>query len=136
MTLLGRVPRERMPHFYEMAHLVVLTSKSEGIPLVLMEAMAHRRIVLAPADHRNSGTGDRRQDRVSLRTGGPGRLCATGSREICQSTASLDAVGQSARQHVLRLFHQQTNLTSFADFFLDQIAGTQPRFKHADLVLQ
>ena len=29
--------------------LVVLTSRSEGIPLVLMEAMAHGKTVLAPA---------------------------------------------------------------------------------------
>ena len=31
------------------ADLVVMTSKSEGIPVVLMEAMAHEKLVLAPA---------------------------------------------------------------------------------------
>jgi len=38
-----------MDSWYDRADLVVLTSRSEGIPLVLMEAMARGRIVLAPA---------------------------------------------------------------------------------------
>ena len=34
--------------YYRHADLVVMTSKSEGIPVVLMEAMAHGKLVLAP----------------------------------------------------------------------------------------
>ena len=49
VALLGHVPREQMDTFYARAHVVVLTSRSEGIPLVLMEAMARGKIVLAPA---------------------------------------------------------------------------------------
>lgn len=49
VTLLGHVPREQMSSLYDRADLVVLTSRSEGIPLVLMEAMARGRVVLAPA---------------------------------------------------------------------------------------
>ena len=49
VTLLGHVPREHMDSLYDRADVVVLTSRSEGIPLVLMEAMARGKIVLAPA---------------------------------------------------------------------------------------
>ena len=49
MTLLGHVARDQMASLYARADAVVLTSRSEGIPLVLMEAMALGKIVLAPA---------------------------------------------------------------------------------------
>jgi colanic acid/amylovoran biosynthesis glycosyltransferase len=49
VTLLGHVAREPMNSLYDRADVVVLTSRSEGIPLVLMEAMARGKIVLAPA---------------------------------------------------------------------------------------
>ena len=48
VRLLGHVPHERMNSFYDKADVVALTSRSEGIPLVLMEAMARGRIVVAP----------------------------------------------------------------------------------------
>ena len=43
------MPRADLPGYYRYADLVVMTSKSEGIPVVLMEAMAHEKLVLAPA---------------------------------------------------------------------------------------
>ncbi len=49
VTLLGHVAREDIDPLYRTADVIVLTSRSEGIPLVLMEAMARGRIVLAPA---------------------------------------------------------------------------------------
>ena len=49
VTLLGHVAREPMNALYDRTDVVVLTSRSEGIPLVLMEAMARGKIVLAPA---------------------------------------------------------------------------------------
>ena len=47
--LIGHVARADLPGYYRYADLVVMTSKSEGIPVALMEAMAHEKIVLAPA---------------------------------------------------------------------------------------
>jgi glycosyltransferase involved in cell wall biosynthesis len=49
VTLLGHIPREQMDSLYARADAVLLTSRSEGIPLVLMEAMARGKIVVAPA---------------------------------------------------------------------------------------
>jgi len=49
VRLLGHVPREQQGALYQRADMVVLTSRSEGIPLVLMEAMARGKIVVAPA---------------------------------------------------------------------------------------
>ena len=49
VILLGHVPPEELDALYRRAHVVVLTSLSEGIPLVLMEAMVRGKIVLAPA---------------------------------------------------------------------------------------
>lgn len=48
IKLLGHVSHIEIDELYAGADLVVLTSHSEGIPLVLMEAMARGRFVLAP----------------------------------------------------------------------------------------
>ena len=49
LRLLGYMPRAQLDSLYQRADVVVLTSRSEGIPLVLMEAMVRCRVVLAPA---------------------------------------------------------------------------------------
>jgi glycosyltransferase involved in cell wall biosynthesis len=49
VILLGHVPRGQMDSLYDRADVMVLTSRSEGIPLVVMEAMARGKVVLAPA---------------------------------------------------------------------------------------
>jgi glycosyltransferase involved in cell wall biosynthesis len=49
VTLLGHIAAQHIAAVYDRADVIVLTSRSEGLPLVLMEAMARAKIVLAPA---------------------------------------------------------------------------------------
>jgi glycosyltransferase involved in cell wall biosynthesis len=117
IKLLGHVPRGELPSLYSQAHLLVLTSRSEGIPVVLMEAMARGTLVLAP---NITGIPELVAD------GRTGFLYQPGSLEdfiasvelIRNSLDSLDGVRRVARQHVMRNFHRQTNLHAFTDAFL------------------
>jgi len=128
VTLLGSVPRDRMDALYRRADLVVLTSRSEGIPLVLMEAMAHGRIVLAPAI-----TGIPELV-IPGKTGflySPGVLHDLVSRiifvrelmraESRYAVSRLDWLRHAARVQVLHNFNRRKNLSDFCDRFLERI---------------
>jgi glycosyltransferase involved in cell wall biosynthesis len=120
VRLLGHVPRPQLHSYYAMADVVVLTSRSEGIPLVLMEAMALVKTVLAPAI---TGIPELVMD------GKTGFLYPVNSLDefvarvemIHESAASLQPIRDAARQHVLEHFNRQKNLSAFADFFLARI---------------
>lgn len=146
LILLGHVPRPQIDSLYRSADLVVLTSRSEGIPLVLMEAMVRGTIVLAPAI-----TGIP-EIVVAGRTGflyEPGALedlvarilflqqlmCAEDGRAV------LDWIRHAARVKVLHNFSRRKNLTRFGDRFLQLIATQEfvPQDwspPHEDFVLQ
>jgi glycosyltransferase involved in cell wall biosynthesis len=134
VRLVGAVPREEAGRFCEMADLVVLTSQSEGIPLVLMEAMARSRVVLAPAI---TGIPELVID------GKTGFLYQPGDLEgfvwkIDQIGRSLHTLGylrREAREHVRRHFERQRNLESFSTVFLERIAR-KATVEHEDPVLQ
>lgn len=114
IRLLGQIAHEQMPEYYEMADLVVLTSRSEGIPLVLMEAMAHAKVVLAP-----NLTGI--PELVS--SGETGFLYPPGSLEsfvervemIYDMRFRLDGMRKAARQHVWKHFNRTQNVSAFCD---------------------
>ena len=131
-TLPGHVARERMDSLYRRADLVVLTSRSEGLPLVLMEAMVRGRIVLAPAI---TGIPE------IVISGKTGFLYAPGvlpdfvtkilflhklMREEDRSAISrLDWIRHAARAQVTQNFNRRKNLTWFADRFLQLIANQE-----------
>ncbi len=135
LTLVGHVPHSEISDFYDNADLIVLTSRSEGIPLVLMEAMARKKVVLAPAI---TGIPE------LVINGRNGFLYQPGSleefvwraMEICESLRALDPVRRNAREHVRMHFNRQTNLRHFANAFLENIGQGDGSCVDEDPVLQ
>jgi colanic acid/amylovoran biosynthesis glycosyltransferase len=123
--LLGQVPREKMHDCYEKADLVVLTSRSEGIPLVLMEAMAHGKAVLAPAI---TGIPELVSDGETGFLYRPGSLADFVARvELINRTRSaLGSLRRAARRHVLDHFNRQENLAAFCDHLIANVSPGSP----------
>jgi glycosyltransferase involved in cell wall biosynthesis len=148
LKLLGHVGRSHLDSLYRRADVVVLTSRSEGIPLVLMEALIRRRLVLAPAI-----TGIP-EIVIPGKTGflyKPGALEDLVARILFLDTqmrsedrypvSRLDWVRHAAEAHVFHNFDRRKNLVHFADQFLQLIATRDVtdqnwRPPHEDLVLQ
>jgi glycosyltransferase involved in cell wall biosynthesis len=151
VTLLGYVPDEQMDSLYERADVVVLTSRSEGIPLVLMEAMARGKIVLAPAI---TGIPE------LVIAGKTGFLYEPGSLDdfvtrllfirsllqrpdgpdlrpyILSSARQVDWMRHAARVQIRQNFNRSKNLESFCDFFIQRIAPQTEGVSDEDSVLQ
>jgi colanic acid/amylovoran biosynthesis glycosyltransferase len=149
VTLLGHVPREQMDSLYGRADVVVLTSRSEGLPLVLMEAMARGKIVLAPAI---TGVPELVVD------GKTGFLYEAGSLDdflsqllfihslmqqqvdtnpcILSAARQLDWVRHAAQVQVRHNFNRKKNLESFGDLFVQWIAQQIKSPLHENFVLQ
>jgi colanic acid/amylovoran biosynthesis glycosyltransferase len=116
VQLLGQLPLDRLDQQYDRADLIVLTSRSEGIPLVLMEAMVRGKPVLAPAI---TGIPELVTD------GKTGFLYQAGSLDdflarivfIMNAQSALSPLLQAARSHVLKHFHRETNLAAVCDLF-------------------
>ncbi len=126
--LLGHVDPREMDSLYQQADVVVLTSRSEGIPLVLMEAMARGKVVLAPAItgipeivipektgflFAPGDVSDFVVKIVFIQRGGHagGGIAAN----------HLDWMRHAARTQVLHNFNRKENVTRFADQFLQRL---------------
>jgi len=122
VMLLGHLPQPQLDLRYHDADFVVLTSRSEGIPLVLMEAMARGKPVLAPAI---TGIPELVAD------GRTGFLYRPGSQEdfvahvelIGRTKSRLGPLCRAARQHVLDHFDRCKNMQAFCDFFISQLGA-------------
>jgi colanic acid/amylovoran biosynthesis glycosyltransferase len=138
--LLGHVAQPEIDALYRHADLVVLTSRSEGIPLVLMEAMVRGKIVLAP-----SITGIPEL----VIPGKTGFLYQPGDLEdfvrrirFLQSLMQgrkanrLNWIRHAARVEVLNNFSRQENLSGFAGAFLKSIAHHNWSPPHENPILQ
>jgi colanic acid/amylovoran biosynthesis glycosyltransferase len=139
VKLLGHVDRERLDSLYRGADVVVLTSRSEGVPLVLMEGMARGKIVLAPAI---TGIPE------LVIAGKTGFLYAPGVvKDFVEKILNLQRLAASenfyagnrlgwirhaARAQVLHNFNRQTNLMRFAERFLQQIMPNKSGDESAD----
>jgi colanic acid/amylovoran biosynthesis glycosyltransferase len=154
VTLLGHVPRGQVPSLYNRADVVVLTSLSEGLPLVLMEAMARGKIVLAPAI---TGIPE------LVAAGKTGFLYEAGSLDdfvarllfirsqmqepdhphpqilpagFLSAARPLDWVRHAAQVQVRHNFNRRKNLESFGELFIQQIAAQAGSLRHENSVLQ
>ncbi len=143
VTLLGHVARDDIDSLYRKADVIVLTSRSEGIPLVLMEAMARGRIVLAPAI-----TGIPELV-IPGKTGflyQPGQLEDFVQRILFLQTLMRDTghepgnrvdwIRLAARAYVRNNFCRETNLTHFGYFFRRLAAPRDWSVVHENSVLQ
>jgi glycosyltransferase involved in cell wall biosynthesis len=127
--LIGYVPPVHLSGFHRYADLVVMTSISEGIPVALMEAMAHEKLVLAPAI---TGIPE------LVEHGRTGFLYQPGSlpdflssvRAILNGRASLAAIPRAAAANVACFYNRQRNLQRFADQFLARTAGVGSDHAH------
>jgi glycosyltransferase involved in cell wall biosynthesis len=127
------VPRADLAAYYRYADLVVITSKSEGIPVVLMEAMSQEKLVLAPAitgipelvEHQRTGF-----------LFEPGSLSnfITAVNWIYANQASLAGIRRAAAAKVADSYNRHRNLLAFAEQFLSRIP--QSGGNHAHSVLQ
>jgi colanic acid/amylovoran biosynthesis glycosyltransferase len=123
VRLLGHLSRDDLDAYYARADLIVLTSRSEGIPLVLMEAMAHGKPVLAPAI---TGIPELVLDGKNGFLYRPGSLEDFAARVelIHHSQSALGPLGRAAREHVRQHFNREENLAAFCSFFLKHIGPT------------
>jgi glycosyltransferase involved in cell wall biosynthesis len=148
IMLLGHVSRQQLDSLYRRADIVVLTSRSEGIPLVLMEAMARGKIVLAPAI---TGIPE------LVIPGKTGFLYLPGTindfvakilfleeqirGEDGNAISRMDWIRHAARVHVLHNFNHSKNLARFGDRFVQLVTTSQFATQdwsspHEDFVLQ
>ena len=127
--LIGHVPRRDLPGYYRYADLVVMTSQSEGIPVVLMEAMAHGKLVLAPAitgipelvEHQRTGF-----------LYEPGSLpdFVSAVRWIQANMASLTGIKHAAAATVAASYNRERNLHSFAEQFMARLQPSDGDYAH------
>lgn len=124
VRLLGELSRHEVNEQYEQADLIVVTSRSEGIPLTLMEAMARGKLVLAPAI---TGIPELVEDGVTGFLYHRGSLADFVARvELIRSARSvLNALRDAARQHVVEHFNRQKNTAAFCDLLVSHLE-TQP----------
>jgi colanic acid/amylovoran biosynthesis glycosyltransferase len=150
VTLVGHVARAKMNSWYERADVVVLTSRSEGIPLVLMEAMARGKLVVAP---------DITGIPELVTTGKTGFLYTAGSlddfvaqllsiysrmqlsdddhlRTTRSGAVELNQMRCAARAQIRENFNREKRLQSFGDFFLQRIGQHTESVPHENFVLQ
>lgn len=152
VTLMGHIARTRLEPLYESADVIVLTSRSEGIPLVLMEAMARGKIVLAsavtgipelvkpgetgflyePGSVRDCAAHLQMLD-VLLRTERASKAQGPNPKE---GASLLQRIRTRAMAHVQQNFSQEKNLETFGNLFLLRLTARSESTTYADLVLQ
>lgn len=136
VALLGHLSPRELDAYYAVCNVVALTSRSEGLPMVLMEAMARGKIVLAPGI---TGIPELVVHNVT------GFLYDEGSLDsfieqlgtICSlPAAALNRIRKSAHTMVKEKYDRKTNLNAFIDLLLQHTPSPEEITPHEDFVLQ
>jgi glycosyltransferase involved in cell wall biosynthesis len=127
--LIGRVPRADLPGYYRYADLVVMTSKSEGIPVVLMEAMAHEKLVLAPAITGIPELVEHQRNGFLYQSGSLPDFVSAVSW-IQANNASLAGIQHAAAASIAASYNRQRNLRAFAEQFLARVQPSDGDHAH------
>jgi glycosyltransferase involved in cell wall biosynthesis len=134
----------------------VLTSRSEGIPLVLMDAMARGKIVLAPAITGISELVIAGKTGFLYEPGSAPELVARlefirssmiqsamrppddpeHRSRLSSEVRQLDWIRHAARVQVQLNFNRSRNLELFGDMFLERVTPQTESIPHEDFVLQ
>ena len=130
--LVGHIPRPMVAGYYKHADLVVMTSKSEGIPVVLMEAMAHGKLVLAPditgipelVEHERTGF---------LYEPGSLQGFVSSVRGIHAKRDGLSGIQRAAAAKVADSYHRQRNVRAFADGFMARVSQSGGDYENSVL---
>lgn len=154
VALVGHIPREQLDPFYEPADVVILTSRSEGIPLVLMEAMARGKIVLAPAITGIPELVIAGKTGFLYEPGSVGDFVAHlllinslieaqhrwkephASSSVRLASGQLDRIAHSAQLHVQHSFNRSKNLEIVGDLFVARISAETESRPNENFVLQ
>lgn len=135
VKLLGHLGRRQLNTWYAMCDVVVLTSRSEGIPLMLMEAMAHGKTVLAPAITGIPELVKHGETGFLYHPGSMGDF-VTKIQLVRASLPALPRLRHAARQHVLEHFDREKNLAALADLFVSRITRNVRSQLHENPLLQ
>jgi glycosyltransferase involved in cell wall biosynthesis len=136
VILLGHHSRSKLNAFYENSNLVVLTSRSEGLPLALMEAMARGKTVLAPSISGIPELVMNGQNGFLFREGSIDDFLDQIEKLRSSSPDILRNIGAAARKTISKSFDRSTNQAAFVDLLLQQTANFAQNGPHENLVLQ
>jgi colanic acid/amylovoran biosynthesis glycosyltransferase len=142
VTLLGHISREQMDSLHARADVVVLTSRSEGIPLALMEAMARGKIVVAPAITGIPELVIPEKTGFLYEPGSEEDLVArifwiqAQMRRAERTPTRLDWIRHAAHWQVRHNFNRRKNLENFVDRFLALATAKNWSATHEDSLLQ
>ncbi len=133
VSLLGHLSRSDLAIYYRDFDLAVMTSKSEGIPVALMEAMAYRKLVLAPAITGIPELVEHQRTDFLYQQGSLTDFVSA-VRWIASNQTSLESIRRAAAASIAASYDRQRNLSAFADHFLARIS--HPEESHAHSLLQ
>jgi glycogen synthase len=129
VLLAGRLPDADLHAWYEAATLFVHPTLYEGSSLVTLEAMAHRRPVVAS---NAGGLPDKVKTGVNgwlVEPGDPAALAAAISGALGQSRERLDAMGDASREIVEREFAWPAMTERMLELYRELLQGSTGRIR-------